>query len=107
MIFIVFEADHIALRHLFCDSVEAFQGGFGQLVDVSTMEGSGCQPLEHHIGVDVAIERVPEGARKGTRNVKAQLLPKANRSFVGGHDQVELHGAETELYSFGLRMLAH
>jgi len=71
------------------------------------MEGLGCQLLVHDQGIDEPKALMAESTRKCTDDVEAELLPEANRPFIRGNDQVELHGEETHGCGLMLRMLTH
>lgn len=48
-----------------------------------------------------------EGTRKCSNHRKTEFFPEADGALVGGHDQIELHGAKSHGYDYGLRMLTH
>ena len=75
--------------------------------DVPSMEVLGCQLLEHDQCIDVPQALMIESARKRAHHRKPEFLPKANRPFIGGGDQVELHGTKAHRDGLCFRMLAH
>ena len=50
---------------------------------------------------------MPESAWQGSDDSKSEIFPKAERSFVGRDDKVELHRPKTETLSFTQTVLSH
>src|SRR5690349_6773545 len=51
---------------------------------------------EHDISVHKAELGVAECPGQSADDVEAKLLPEPDRRFIGGDDEVKLHGAEAE-----------
>jgi len=48
----------------------------------------------HHIRIHVTMNRMKKRLRQDSNDSEPQTLPKAHRSFIALHDEVELHGSE-------------
>jgi hypothetical protein len=58
------------------------------------------EPAIHYINIDKSTPGVAETVRKCPDNLKSQIFPKAQGSFVTGDHEVELDGAKTETFRF-------
>src|ERR1051325_3445923 len=61
----------------------------------------------HDINIHETVLRMAERAWQDADDLKAKLLPKANRWLVSGDNEVELHGTEPESARFLQAMLTH
>lgn len=76
-------------------------------VRCSAWSGDGFEGSEHDIRIHKAELCVMERAGQRADDAETQLLPEPYRRFVGGDDEVELHGAESESACLGEAVLAH
>ena len=51
----------------------------------------------HHIRIRVTMNRMKKRFRQGSNDSEPQTLPKAHRSFIALHDEVELHASEATI----------
>jgi hypothetical protein len=62
---------------------------------------------KHHQRIHVAVRWMSEGERESSNDLEAERLPKAYRSFVAAHDEIELHRSVPPRSSVIERVLAH
>jgi hypothetical protein len=71
------------------------------------LDGQLLKGTEHDINIDIPIFRMPKCARQSADDLESEFLPAVKGRLVGGHDEIELHGAEAEPARFVETMRAH
>ena len=65
------------------------------------------QPLVHDQRINVAFGWMTERFWQAPHGREAKLVPKPDRPFIAGRDEIELHGLVPKLPCDRLRVLAH